>query len=87
MERNHTTLEGLVETIAAEATELGWEIKGLDTWYSTVLFEYSKRFHFHGAEVSYALKKASRIGSESNDGIRTISNRISSYFSAANVNH
>ena len=26
MERNHTTLEGLVETIAAEATELGWDI-------------------------------------------------------------
>ena len=71
------------ETIAVEANRLGWAIKGLETWYSTVLFEYSKKYHLSGSEVSCALKKASSFGSESNGGIRTLSNRISSYFSAA----
>ena len=71
------------ETIAVEANRLGWAIKGLETWNSTVLFEYSKKYHLSGSEVSCALKKASSFVSESNGGIRTLSNRISSYFSAA----
>ena len=69
-----------VRRLGERSKVLGMEIKEEETWYSTVLFEYSKKYHLRGSEVSSALKKASRMGSDSNDGIKTLSNRVSSAF-------
>lgn len=64
------------------STELGMRLKTEETWCSSVLFEYSKQYHVGGAAVSCALKRASRVSSDANDGIKTRSNRVSSVFSA-----
>lgn len=58
------------------------EVKVIETWISTILFEYSKRYHLKGSQVPCALKPISRISSETNDGILSLSARITSIFSS-----
>ena len=70
------------DTIAELSDKCGMEIKKEDTWCSSYLFEYSKRYYFKGAEVAGELKKASRVANESNSGLPTLSNRIASVSSA-----
>ena len=60
----------------------GWlQLKKEETWISTILFEYGKRFYIHGAPVSSALKRASKVSVEGNTGISTLSSEIASVFS------
>ena len=73
--------ERFISLFEAKTRALKMRLKKEETWASSILFEYSK-YHLKGAEVSCALKKASRISSEANDGVRTLSNRISSVFSS-----
>lgn len=75
-------VHAFVSDLSARSTDLGLLLKPEETWVSTVLFEYGKTYHFQGAAVSNSLKRASRIASDSNDGIQSFSNRISSIFSA-----
>ena len=70
------------DTIASLSDTCGMEIKKEETWCSSYLFEYSKRYYFKGAEVGGALKKASRVANESNSGLPTLSNRVASVSSA-----
>ena len=49
---------------------------------STLLLEYSKKYHIRGEEVSSGLNRASRVGSDTNDGIPTVANQVSSIHSA-----
>ena len=44
------------DTIAELSDKCGMEIKKEDTWCSSYLFEYSKRYYFKGTEVAGALK-------------------------------
>lgn len=74
--------EQFVELLSETSQKLGMEIKIIETWISTILFEYSKRYHLNGSQVPCALKPISRISSETNDGILSLSSRITSIFSS-----
>ena len=63
------------------AADGGLQLKKEETWISTILFEYGKRFYIHGAPVSSALKRASKVSVEGNTGISTLSSEIASVFS------
>lgn len=53
-----------------------------ETWRSSILFEYSRISFLNGAQVSQALKKASRISSESNNMISSLAADVASIFSS-----
>ncbi|DAZ87907.1 TPA_asm: hypothetical protein [Macroli virus] len=72
-----------IRRLVREATIMGMEVKPEETWSSSVLNEYSKGYHLYGSDVSRGLKKAAHLGSETNDGLVTLSNEISSIFSGA----
>ena len=74
--------QNYIDLVSAESSMLGLTLKDEETWMSTMLFEYSKKYHFLGVEVSTGLKRASRIGTDTNDGIQTLANRVSSVHSA-----
>ncbi|CAM1332799.1 Uncharacterised protein at_DN2622 [Pycnogonum litorale] len=71
-----------IEELAKESKNVGLELKESETWSSSCLFEYSKIYHYQGAEVSCGLKLASKIANEANDGLPTLSNKVSSISSA-----
>lgn len=70
-----------VNRLAGVSDDLGVELKGEETWVSTLLFEYSKQCHLKGVPVSTGLKRASKIANESNTGLPTLANGVSSVFS------
>lgn len=72
--------EAFVNTLGEYSDQAGMELKREETWSSTVRFEYSKRYHLYRVPVSNALKRASKIVTETNSGLPTFSNIISSIF-------
>jgi hypothetical protein len=62
-----------VGTLINVASNIGQTAKKEETWASTTLFEYSKRYYLLGVEVSCALKKAIRLGTEPNEGVLSFS--------------
>jgi hypothetical protein len=44
-------------------------IKAEDSWHSDTPIEYSRAYHYKGAQVSTTLKKISRIHSEANQTV------------------
>lgn len=83
--RHNMTEEGyvnnFVQVLSFYAEEAGIPIKPLETWQAHTLFEYSRRYHFQGAQVSTALKKVSRLASEANQVIPTLNGDISGMYS------
>ena len=83
--RNTINKETFSKTYLDALTQLasygGLQLKKEETWISTVLFEYGKRFYILGAPVSSALKRASKVSVEGNTGISTLSSEIASVFS------
>lgn len=75
-------LQSFIRCLESYSEQLGMLLKPEETWTSTVLFEYSKAYHFKGSNVSSGLKRASRVSSYSNDRIKTFANRISSIYSS-----
>lgn len=64
-------------------SKMGMVLKPDETWVSTVLVEYAKRYYLWGAEVSSSLKRVARISNETNNGFPTLCSGVSSVFSAA----
>lgn len=62
-------------------TQAGIVIKLEETWHSRNLFEYSRRYHYKGSQVSGALKKISRLASEANQVIPSLNSDLSGFFS------
>ncbi|UDL13960.1 MAG: RNA dependent RNA polymerase [Xiangshan Nyami-like virus] len=63
------------------STRIGIVIKLEETWWSSSLFEYSRRYHLNGAQVSGALKRVSRLASEANQVIPSLNSDLSGLFS------
>ncbi|APG78650.1 RNA-dependent RNA polymerase, partial [Beihai rhabdo-like virus 3] len=76
-----TYIDAFLGKVSEISSEVGMELKMDETWVSTNLFEYGKKYHYRGVEVSSGLKRASKISSETNSGLPTLSNSISSLFS------
>lgn len=56
-------------------------IKLEETWYSRSLFEYARKYHYKGIQVSGCLKKISRLASEANQTIPTLLGDLAGIFS------
>lgn len=56
-------------------------IKLEETWYSRSLFEYARKYHYKGIQVSGCLKRISRLASEANQTIPTLSGDLAGIFS------
>lgn len=56
-------------------------IKLEETWYSRHLFEYSRKYHYKGAQVSSCCKKITRLASEANQVIPSMNSDIAGIFS------
>jgi hypothetical protein len=75
-------VKGFLDHLTVMSLRMGMIIKPEETWTSTCLFEYSKKYHIRGTQVSCGLKRASRISSEANDSMRTLNGELSSFYSA-----
>lgn len=64
-------VENFVNVLTDNAEQAGIPIKPLETWQAHDLSEYSRNYHYKGAQISGALKKISRLASESNQIIPT----------------
>lgn len=62
--------------MSAMAEKCGLVIKAEESWHSEKLVEYSRAYHYKGAQASTALKKISRVNSEANQTIPTFNGRI-----------
>lgn len=74
-------VDNFVNVLTRYAQDAGIPIKPLETWQAAKLFEYSRKYHFEGAQVSCALKKISRLASEANQVIPTVNGDISGLYS------
>lgn len=83
--RENQTERGYVNNFVAVLTryanDAGIPIKPLETWQAAKLFEYSRKYHYEGAQVSCALKKVSRLASEANQVIPTVNGDLSGLYS------
>lgn len=66
----------------AMAEKCGLVIKAEESWHSEKLVEYSRAYHYKGAQLSTALIKISRVNSEANQTIPTFNGKIAGMFSA-----
>lgn len=80
MQTEEEYINNFVNVLTTLADQAGIPIKPL-TWRSRHLFEYSRRYHFKGAQVSCALKKMSRLASEANQVIQTLNGDLSGIYS------
>nr|WPR17567.1 MAG: RNA-dependent RNA polymerase [Beetle nyamivirus] len=83
-EQHHTAtsyVDDFVEKLSIAAEQAGIPIKEAETWRSSYLFEYSREYHFKGAQVSSALKRVSRLASEANQSIPSLNADLSGFFS------
>lgn len=62
-------------------TSAGIVIKLEETWYSRNLFEYSRKYHYKGAQVSCCSKRVTRLASEANQVIPSLSGDLTGIFS------
>lgn len=74
-------VNNFVSVLTRYAHDAGIPIKPLETWQATKLFEYSRKYHYEGAQVSCALKKISRLASEANQVIPTVNGDLSGLYS------
>lgn len=74
-------VQSFLKVLKEKCEEAGILIKLEETWYSRHLFEYSRRYHYRGAQVSSTLKKITRLASEANQTIPTLSGDLSGIFS------
>lgn len=74
-------VNNFVTVLTNYAKQAGIPIKPLETWQSRHLFEYSRKYHYKGAQVSSALKKISRLSSEANQVIPTLNGDLSGLYS------
>ncbi|AWI42881.1 RNA-dependent RNA polymerase [Formica exsecta virus 4] len=56
-------------------------IKLEETWYSRNLFEYSRKYHYKGSQVSCCCKRITRLASEANQVIPSLNSDIAGMFS------
>ncbi|USL85442.1 MAG: RNA-dependent RNA polymerase [Ixodes ricinus orinovirus-like virus 1] len=76
-----TYLDWFVDELVIESERCGLPIKGEETWRSQKLFEYSREYHFESAQVSATLKRISRLASEANQTLPTLTGDLSSLYS------
>lgn len=74
-------VNNFVNVLTEYAEEAGIPIKPLETWQAQNLFEYSRKYHYKGAQVSCSLKKISRLSSEANQVIPTLNGDLSGLYS------
>lgn len=67
--------------LVATGARAGIPIKKEEFWISTLIFEFSRKYFFCGAQMSGALKRISRVASEANQTIQTLNGDISGIFS------
>jgi hypothetical protein len=53
-------IKGFLDHLKAMSTRMGMIIKPEETWSSTCLVEYSKKYHLRGTQVSCGFKRASK---------------------------
>lgn len=70
-----------LQTLEHLCANAGIVIKLEETWYSQHLFEYSRRYHYKGIQVSSCLKKVSRLASEANQVVPSLNGDMSGLFS------
>lgn len=68
--------------MSAMADKCGLVIKSEESWHSEKLVEYSRAYHYKGAQASTTLKKISRVNSQANQTIPTFNGKIAGMFSA-----
>lgn len=56
-------------------------VKLEETWYSRHLFEYSRKYHYKGIQVSGCLKRITRLSSEANQVIPSLHTDLAGIFS------
>ncbi|APG78642.1 RNA-dependent RNA polymerase [Beihai rhabdo-like virus 4] len=71
-----------IAQLEKNSSKLGMKLKPEETWSSSILFEYSKKYYYKGVEVSQGLKTASRIGQDTNDDFDTLTNSVAGSFSS-----
>lgn len=69
--------ENFLRLLEMNLRRMGHELKEKETWYSKFVHEYSKVRVYRGAAISYALKKASKVIPDINDGLFSIPSSIS----------
>ena len=74
-------MDNFVRVLTDYADRVGLPIKRLETWQANDLFEYSRKYHYKGAQVSCSLKKISRLASEANQVVPTMNNDLSGLYS------
>ncbi|AYW51538.1 L polymerase RdRp [Formica fusca virus 1] len=68
----------VLKTLCEEAQIV---IKLEETWYSRHLFEYSRKYHYKGSQVSSCCKRITRLASEANQVIPSLNSDIAGIFS------
>lgn len=74
-------IDRFVTMLADNSAKAGLVVKTQETWTSTTLFEYARRYHYKGSQVPSGLKRVVRIASEANQTLPSVSADISSIFS------
>lgn len=83
-EKGMTTEEYIqyfLETLKVWCEKAGIVIKLEETWHSRNLFEYSRKYHYKGSQVSGALKRISRLASEANQVIPSLTGELAGIMS------
>jgi len=60
-------------------------IKLEETWYSRHLFEYSRKYHYRGVQVSSCCKRITRLASEANQVVPSLGGNLAGFFSTGAV--
>ncbi|QPB73978.1 RdRp [Hymenopteran orino-related virus OKIAV85] len=74
-------IDQFLKVLEELSSKIGIVIKLDETWWSYSLFEYSRKYHLKGAQVSGALKRISRLASEANQVIPSLNSDLSGLFS------
>ena len=84
-------IKQFLDELETATNRSGIPIRKNESWFATDLFEYSRSYHYKGAQASNALKRTSRVASEANKTVPTlavdISGMVSTGSAAASNDH
>lgn len=74
-------IDSFLKVLQELCDQAGIVVKLEETWYARNLFEYSRKYHYKGAQVGGCCKRITRLASEANQVISSLSGDIAGIFS------
>ena len=78
-------IKQFLDELETATNRSGIPIRKNESWFATDLFEYSRSYHYKGAQASNALKRTSRVASEANKTVPTLAVDISGMVSTGSA--